>query len=583
MSNRLKQLLISGKITKAEYDRRLSQSKTATPPSQKPPKPRSRASKNVQAVSIPYNSTRALANVSAQAERRMASQINGIVNRAATNSGIPKSQKGLYDTYLRCAVDNSHCESRYPDSFPRKTAIFTSTSPFTVPITIPSGESEGRFSFAIQPIMGDITDPTHYQAAVVNIPSGTAANYDNSDFSAASSYSTLFNGRDVRVDINGPFLANGSQTGYHASTVVANPALAQPNPGSTTGQNFVGPSVGVMGFDPVFGNLNVLYNADGSFTLPSGSYTLELKSQLTLSDNTQPPNIRVALVSPDSTAGDPSILRTSVTAATSYVAGTPFNITSLFFISTQKPQKFYASVVTGLNVGIAANKISNMTNQIFVMPGPSLAAPGGIIELIRPVAQTVLVSYMGARLTDGGRIVSAYVPRGLLETNYFSPAPNAPFGALQKVENLAALDDVYDGSIRDGTYAWWSKFDDQDSDFLTIPEMNAKQWPAIVVSGIYNPGQVVTGVNDNVRVIVWTTFEIITKSTALDSQVCAGSQAIIDRVNQSLANQPHCLANGFHLEWLGNFLKTATGSALDYVVKNPATVAKLAGTALAFL
>jgi hypothetical protein len=398
---------------------------------------------------------------------------------------------------------------------------------------------------------------------VASIPSTSTATYADADWSDPANYLTAYNGRDPRIDINTNFFTNSVTSGYHGRTALgaAQAVLAQAPLTGTTGQNFQGPHL--TGNTQTYtttasvGSLNVIQNLDGSFTLPAGSYSMTLGSTATAGAaalvgvrpyvTTRVPNTGYTIID-DIQYSNPIAAGATVTSSHVYS-----------FIIAQ-PTKFYTGLVktvAGTNTSIAANDLTALVNDvniaptIFTTPGPN----NGAISLIRPVSQTILVTYMGPTLTDGGRISGCYLPRNTLVQNYFSPSTNQ-LGNLQLVENLANLSGAFDGPLRDGTFGWWCPYDQVDTEFRTIADMNAQQWPAMVVSGSFNPvGSGVTGnVADIVRVRLVTCYEYITKSTAYEQRICSGSYDIIDRVNRALAQSPHFMANKSHLDWIRQIL-----------------------------
>ncbi len=169
------------------------------------------------------------------------------------------------------------------------------------------------------------------------------------------------------------------------------------------------------------------------------------------------------------------------------------------------------------------------------------------------------------------------MPKGALNTNFFTAASSTQ-GNYQLAENLANCEGAYDGRLKDGTFGFWSPYDSSDVEFNTVAQMNASTWPAMVVSGIFNPVSTLSGtapLSDIVRVRLVTTFEFITKSTAFEQRVCSGSQAIIDSVNRRIGSSPHFMPNSSHLGWIKSFL--------DGVIKYGPTVLKGAGLAASLL
>ncbi len=478
----------------------------------------------------------------------------GSIITGVPTRNYPSSDEKIYVDYLRCLVKNWECSSRYPDSNVRKTAMFTSTSSFTVPLHSENGEY--RFSMAVQPQMGDLAGVSRYQAAVA----ADTLNYDLVDWSSPAAYVALTNGRDPRVDINSGFLTGNNATGFKARTALTGPGAlqAQPALNATTGQNFQGPNLvpppSSYTTTSAAGSLGIVQNTDGSVTVPAGSFIIFMGISFTA-------NASIAGLFPNVNLSSPtmSVQFSNIFASASLVATETDTASTIIAANFSAPTKLYFTIYkngTG-TTPIVANDISTLVTDLYLIP-TQFTAPGpsnGAISLIRPVAQTILVSYMGPELINGGRIAGCYVPKGMLTTNYFTAAAGE-LGNLQKVENLANLEGAYDGRLAEGTFGYWSPYDPSDTEFRTISDMNASTWPAMVVSGSFIPGTTgpPTAISDIVRVRLITTFEFITKSTAFEQQTCCGSQAIIDRVNRTLGTNPHFMANKSHMNWIKSFL-----------------------------
>jgi hypothetical protein len=461
------------------------------------------------------------------------------------------SDKEIFRRYIQCLVENWRIMSRYPDSMPRKTATFTSISSFNVPLFQENGEF--RFSMAVQPQMGDTSQPNHYQAAICN----ATTSFETTDWSQASSYLTSSNGRDPRIDSNYVELTQAVSSSFHGRTAftTAGAQLPQPGANATTGQNFQGPNVAnVSSFttSSAAGSLNLIQNLDGSFTLPAGSYSITVGISFTAQAGMSNVVPAFTFLPANCTIQD------QASFACGNIASGDFGAAArTWSLICNTPGKFYLTInVTNSTTYAGANSFSTLITDVminptnFALPGPSV----GAVSLVRPVAQTILVSYMGPTLLNGGRIVGGYVPKGALDANFFTPAAGAQ-GNYQMVENLANVSGTYDGQLKNGCFGFWTPYDQSDTEFRTVGKMNSSQWPSMVVSGVFNPVQNISGnLSDIVRVRLITTFEMITQSTAFEQRVCSGSQNIIDRVNRTIGCADHFMANNEHETWIQKFL-----------------------------
>jgi hypothetical protein len=241
------------------------------------------------------------------------------------------------------------------------------------------------------------------------------------------------------------------------------------------------------------------------------------------------------------------------------VIGYQYAFTGTFkVVSRAARTQFLLGVLTdgsGANTnGVLATCQGNASVTTAYFPSVSPVLSNGAIEQVRPVSQSILVTYMGPKLTDGGTIAMSYVPPDFIKSNYYSVATNS-YGQGQFYENLMKLEGAYNGRLATGAYGWWSPYDTTNMVFQTVDQHNTYNFPGIICSGVFTPigSTIASGVSAAVlRIEVVTVYEFITKSTAFDQEKLIGSQAIIDGVNNLLMEQPHCMANGKHLDFARN-------------------------------
>jgi len=478
-----------------------------------------------------------------------------------TVAAPPIKSGSLCARYLQTLVDNEHGKVGVPDATPRKTFCFTSTSSFPVPMTMNSGGTEANFAVGIVSQFGDTTDLTHYQVAVADVPTDT---WDTTDWSNPANYLGAMNGRDPRVDINAPFLTNGDTSSTAQTFTVTTPGLAQLSGGLVA--NMID-GAATMVDDQSSGNW-LFDTTSHTIIVPAGTWNISTVAQATttaggagqyfIGSNYTGANYEVV----DSAISDVTVID-SYTPSSTVAALTATVLASNIMVFA--PNSFRYTPMIGDNgtaAPAAAGKFSAITGDIRITPAvaPGYFQPGhgGAIQLIRPVAQTVLCTYIGTALTDGGRICSAYCSKETMRDNFFNVEANGQ-GPFQNAANLANADGAWDGALRDGTYVWWSPFDPSDWEFNSVPDMNKAQWPGMIISGTFAPtGATVGGgsrLTNILRCRVLTTWECTTTSTAFDTLVTSGSQNEMDCAFKHLANEPHALPNGVHKDWIQNVLR----------------------------
>lgn len=488
----------------------------------------------------------------------MSARIN--TTKGALTVASPQIRAGsLCDRYLQCLADNEHVKCRVPDAAPRKTFVFNSVSSLQIPIIMNTAGSEGRFAAAFMPQMGDDSQPTNYQAAIANVPT---EQWNDTDWSAAASYLAEINGRDPRIDINSGFLTAATPVTFNQTASVTNPALSQNTAGVA---NFLSPTAATQADVNSTGNW-IFSSRDNTVVVPAGTWILATTAGFTAATaGTYQLNSNSEGVTAFNTLNtSPLVDVINVRRTTSTVAAAGSGTLTLIEELSSPSSFSYTPMITVGGAPAGAASLTTINSQTTITPasaeGFSIPSNNGVIQLIRPVAQTVLFTYMGPSLTDGGRISANYVTKETMVDNFFTQNAGNQ-GNYQNVENLACSDGAWDGPLKDGAYVWWSPFDPSDWEFQTISSMNANQWPGLVVSGTFTPTgtAAVTGtVTAAVRCRLITTFEATTTSTAFDTQVVSGSQNEMDCAFKALGQQPHAMPNGKHKSWISSVLGAAS-------------------------
>jgi hypothetical protein len=511
-----------------------------------------------------------------QKERKLETKQQIAVVKAGMKQSIvqvPTELRDIVSQYVMALLNPKKYIGRYPDSYPRKTGVFRSIAEYFVPLRFGSG-SVARFSLCARPIMGSLAGINQYQLAMANVDTDQ---WVNADWTSPTSYSGPIGGVDPRLDVNSSFMTSPPAGFYYAEFSNLNPAVDGSSVvysgGLTPGAYNNGISVHVI--------TNQFLRLPAGFWLVTWEFTLGLSNTAAATYAVVP--YQTGAPNPAIMTGTTNDLMNQGTIATQ-VGENIVSVARSFIVSSAGLANVAgATVVRNGGPGvIGAGILSGFDGSVTISPiNPSSlslqanAIGYGLVEEIRPVGQSVLVSYMGTELVNGGTIASCYVPDNLVRADYFNNSEQAE-GQLQYVEALMKLDGSYNGPLKDGTYAWWSPYDDTDSNFRTVSAMNQAQFPAIIVSGIFNPSTVIASGSSQLmmRVELCTTYEFITKATCFDLEHCIGSQQHIDAANNSISQQPHCMPNGKHLE----FLKRMVGAIGDFARKNQSWLVPLGKT-----
>lgn len=478
--------------------------------------------------------------------------------------------------YLLTLIDANSFKSRYPDSYPKPTAVFRSVAEYSVPVNYNSTNNQGLFSICVQPKFGGLASPSQYQLAMANVGVTT---WDTANWSDPNNYQGAFLAGDCRVDPN-YYLMQGALSGQWCGNIAFNGNtlyVGAPNAFNSVGFNLFNAGSAVVN-PPAFGPTPVFFAnpAPGSgnvqwdwIGLTKGTWRVTLTTKSISSGvTTQPWTYAV-------TAGNTGV--SSIT--TVYNVGSvnvgdgagDVLITSGDFIVTCTASAgsfLQVHLVHDTGTSVSAADFNNVANSIStyldISPVLLTASSAGFIERMRPVAQTTLVTYMGPELVNGGQISMAYVDPDYVASNYFTSSPISGNG--QSYDALSIVPTAYNGPLKTGAYGWWSPSKEGDMEFRTISEMAAYNYPAIICSGSFTPVTSLAGGAPQglIRVRVCTAYEFWTESTAWDTETCAGSQMIIDEANRILSAQPHCMPNGKHLDWL----KSVAKGAAQFVQRN---------------
>jgi len=464
--------------------------------------------------------------------------------------------------YVAAIVNPANAfDARVIDSFNTPTATFHSRRTINVSVRLDAGTDSGRFCMLFQPFLGANDAPEHYQLALSNpsIPWPT-------DWTKANSYVGVVSGSDVRLDVNyAQLTAQGPGfTGLYPEL----PAIDTAFPFDL--------------FNVDVSSYNVVVNSDSTthrLYPPVGQFMMWFTAHTTTNAGTEQFTFSAfdgcTIVWYDNggpvTGADIGTYATLL--VTNTVSGGYFmieNTSSVLQPTWADMALFLATVQVNLPYGTAFSP--NPGVVINSPPYPGFAGGGGLISSYRPVAASLLASYVGPMLTNGGNIAAAWLPSNATTQNFFTRTPGQ-YGNFQNWEKLADVPTAYNGPINTGAYCYWTPEDMTDVEMASLSEALEKDYPTLCISGQFNPGTAVTDPTEELVIRLQLDYcgEYVTTSTLVPSRACVGSQQIWDQANMVLANQPHAMPNGKHLEF---FKKIAAkiGTAAKWAWNNRATL-----------
>lgn len=171
-------------------------------------------------------------------------------------------------------------------------------------------------------------------------------------------------------------------------------------------------------------------------------------------------------------------------------------------------------------------------------PGDSMTP---ICEEYRTVAQSILVTYEGDTLYNGGTITARVVDGG----------DNPMQLGLDTYASIASLPDSYERPLTMGAYAFWKPTDEKDMYFRDAKVDNTDgDLPSFVVAGT-----VKNVANAVIRIRICTVVEIKTFKPFMSTTYSIVDPAQISAAAVALRGIPRIMENPLHLEDIKKFLK----------------------------
>lgn len=455
-------------------------------------------------------------------------------------------------SYAACLANPAVHQCRIPDSFARPTALYLSRKIMTLTVgpQVNNGV-QGRFAFCSSPILGNIDDPLHYQDAFCDPAFISDLNQSAIDWTSTTPYLNTtqgLNNVDPRIDNNIQTLTQGDFGLYRATT------------GTTGVSNALPFGTAQPTIDSSSNNLQVLYSTNlgnSTFKIPQGQYIVTVV--LTGAAITV-----LSQVSPTTA--------TDVTASVIGFNNTATNYWVQYAVTATRQATNLRLAVTGGGAGVTSGLITIVPTMF---DNTAIDEDNGFVEKLRPVAMSVLVTYTGTSLQNGGDIAIALVPGDTKSSKFVTNQAEEP-GNLRTWDNIANLNaETYRGRLENGAYCYWVPESNKDYEFVLPSEMNSQEYPTIVCAGEFMPGSAIASNTVIGQVIIYRLFEYETVSTLVDKQFYAGGQDYMDGTFRFLSTQPRAMENPQHVPWYKRLLSA--------VGKVGAFAAKVAPIALSFL
>lgn len=166
----------------------------------------------------------------------------------------------------------------------------------------------------------------------------------------------------------------------------------------------------------------------------------------------------------------------------------------------------------------------------------------------RTVAMSVLLSFKGDLIANGGTVTARYVKGG----------ENSDALGWVDYKSIAGVKKSYDGALCDGVYAIWRATDTKDMQFRAVDTVNQDgDLPCIVIAG--------TAVHPatTMRLRVCQCIEAKTYKSYINTEDAPIAPHQIEFVNAALRQFPLIQANPIHLQAVADFLKSFMASARE--------------------
>lgn len=531
------------------------------------------------------------------------------------DSILEVEEASIRTEYLHTALYPDDYAYRMPDELTQPTMLYRSLREFNLIANLDQTVNSGRFSFAVKPILGDISDRHKFQVGIVNNSAGWPS---INDYTKDSTYVSNNLYTDPRVD---PMIAplTGAACQYYSTRY----ALGNIPSYATGGEymNFVAPddaagqaihgslihTVSPLPAAPLRFNVPwytseiVLHsNASGNncFSVPTGTYYFSPMLVAGGSWSSTGSALQVALYAftkdgqyagayisaPNSTDITDGVLSLQNVAPIFVHDGIVWNNNQGLITDERVVVRMfeeYCYVVAFSNIGLGIDNAFVGYSLVSTIDEllPTVSNNGSVIK-IRPIALSCLVTCTLPEINAGGNIVAYSAPSADIDNYYYSLS--SQMGPFQEWENLARTNKgklLHDGNFKDGCYVWTQPWDKNDVLMRTPTQMNEYRYQGIIVSGQLNPSVTLSGPVNCGRIRIAIVYEYTTDNRLFNPESCIGSTADLDWVLGYLGVQQHATENPDHLQKIREIVRkgaSLVNHSVPYIIKGADLASKVA-------
>lgn len=171
----------------------------------------------------------------------------------------------------------------------------------------------------------------------------------------------------------------------------------------------------------------------------------------------------------------------------------------------------------------------------------------------RPVAMSLLVSFVGNELYNGGVIAAKYLSGGETPGRLNYPT----------FEELAQVPNAFQGPLKTGAYCYWKPTDPSDVSFREVDYENI----AGDLPSLYVVGKATDPTNTQIRLRYCLCVEAKTTRQILPTLFSRINPDEIAMASQALQSLPNCMENPLHLEKIRNFLSGVVRKGEEFWAK----------------